>query len=82
MKYQSKNAGSLSDGKKVVGEKHIFYQQDKAYFHSQTHINLEATDVEEILSAMMDKMGETFSNYQKLVQADISKKCYDWKFTP
>ena len=30
--------------------------QDKAYFHSDTHINIESTDVKEILAAMINKI--------------------------
>ena len=38
--------------------------QDKAYFHSDTHINLESTDVKEILAKVILSILEKISNYQ------------------
>ena len=39
--------------------------QDKAYFHSDTHINLESTDVKEILAKVILSILEKISIYQK-----------------
>ena len=39
--------------------------QDKAYFHSDTHINLESTDVKEILDKIIHNILEKISIYQK-----------------
>ena len=41
------------------------YIQDKAYFQSKTHINLKATDVKEILAAMIKKILQGIYIYQK-----------------
>ena len=41
-----------------------FTVQDKAYFHSDTHINLESTDVKEILAKVILSILEKISNYQ------------------
>ena len=39
--------------------------QDKAYFHSDTHINLESTDVKEILANVIHTILEKISIYQQ-----------------
>ena len=39
--------------------------QDKAYFHSDTHINIESTDVKEILAAMINKIIYQIGKYQQ-----------------
>ena len=39
--------------------------QDKAYFHSDTHINLESTDVKEIFTEVIHTILEKISIYQK-----------------
>ena len=39
--------------------------QDKAYFHSDTYINLESTDVKEILAAVIYKILEKIGDYQQ-----------------
>ena len=39
--------------------------QDKAYFHSDTHINIESTDVKEILAAMINKIINQIGKYQQ-----------------
>ena len=39
--------------------------QDKAYFHSDTHINLAATDVKQILAVMIKKIIDSIEVYQK-----------------
>ena len=41
------------------------YIQDKAYFHSDTYINLESTDVKEILMKVIRKILEKISIYLK-----------------
>ena len=50
---------------KSKGESKTIYEQDKAYFHSQTHINLEKTDVKVILSQMLIEILGNLINYQK-----------------
>ena len=42
-----------------------FTIQDKAYFHSDTYINLESTDVKEILSIVIHNILEKISKYQQ-----------------
>ena len=42
----------------------INFEQDKAYFHSQTHINLQKTDVKVILSQMLREIIGNLINYQ------------------
>ena len=42
-----------------------FTVQGKAYFHSDTHINLESTDVKEILTEVIHTILEKISIYQK-----------------
>ena len=39
--------------------------QDKAYFRSETYINLEATDVKEILSKMVVEILNKIAAYQR-----------------
>ena len=39
-------------------------RQDKAYFHSQTYINLEKTDVKRILFGRMYEIHDDILNYQ------------------
>ena len=48
---------------KIKGKTKIIFNQDKSYFHSETHINLEKTDEKVILSIMIDEIMENFSNY-------------------
>ena len=43
----------------------ILYQQDKAYFHSHTYINLEKTDVKVLLKEMIKEILDNLSIYQK-----------------
>lgn len=42
-------------GKKGGNDKISITVQGQAYFHSDTHINLESTDVKEILAKMISK---------------------------
>lgn len=42
-----------------------FFVQERAYFHSQTHISLEATDVKELLSRVIYEILYKFGTYQK-----------------
>ena len=49
---------------KIVNKEKIVFQQDKAYFHSDTYINIESTDVKEILAAMIYKILENIGEYQ------------------
>ena len=50
---------------KSKGESKTIYERDKAYFHSQTHINLEKTDVKVILSQMLIEIVGNLIKYQK-----------------
>ena len=50
---------------KSKGESKITFIQDNAYFHSETHINLEKTDVKVILSRMLREIMENLAIYQK-----------------
>ena len=49
---------------KSKGESKISFEQDNAYFHSQSHINLEKTDVKVILSQMLKEIIGNLINYQ------------------
>ena len=51
--------GKSSDGKTSLSI------QDKAYFNSETHINLESTDVKEILIRVIHSIIEKIAIYQK-----------------
>ena len=48
-------------GKMASDGKLSFTVQDKAYFHSDTHINLESTDVKEILNEVIHTILEKIS---------------------
>ena len=50
---------------KTKGESKISFDHDNAYFHSQTHINLEKTDVKVILSQMLREILIKLAVYQK-----------------
>ena len=50
---------------KVKGKSKINFSQDKAYFQSETHINLEKTDVKVILSPMLREIMEKLADYQR-----------------
>ena len=43
----------------------IIFNQDKAYFNSETHINLDKTDVKVILSQMLKEIMVILANYQR-----------------
>ena len=49
----------------MTGNVKDFKVQDKAFFHSDTHINLESTDVKEILAKVILSILEKISIYQK-----------------
>ena len=51
--------GKTSDGKSSLSI------QDKAYFNSETHINLESSDVKEILTEVIRSIIEKIEVYQK-----------------
>ena len=51
--------GKSSDGKTSL------FIQDKAYFNSETHINLESSDVKEILTEVIRSIIEKIEVYQK-----------------
>ena len=50
---------------KSKGKSKINFDQDKAYFQSETHINLEKTDVKVILSRMLREIMINLADYQK-----------------
>ena len=43
----------------------IIFNQDKAYFHSETYENLELIDVKVILSQMLKEIMVSLANYQR-----------------
>ena len=49
---------------KVKGISKINFSEDKAYFQSQIHINLEKTDVKVILSRMLRESMINLADYQ------------------
>ena len=49
---------------KVKGKSKINFSEDKAYFQSETHINLEKTDVKVILSQMLREIMIKLAHYQ------------------
>ena len=59
---------------KTKGESKISFDHDNAYFHSQTHINLEKTDVKVILSDVKRNFDKIGCLSKKKVQVGISKK--------
>ena len=50
---------------KSKGKSKISFDQDKTYFQSQIHINLEKTDVKVILSRMLREIMINLADYQK-----------------
>ena len=50
---------------KSKGKSKINFSQDKAYFQSETHINLEKADVKVILSRMLREIMEKLADYQR-----------------
>ena len=50
---------------KTKRETKINFNKDKAYFQSETHINLEKTDVKLILSQMLKEIMVNLANYQR-----------------
>ena len=50
---------------KSKGKSKINFDRDKAYFQSQTHINLEKTDVKVILSRMLREIMVNLADYQR-----------------
>ena len=50
---------------KSKGKSKINFSQDKTYFQSETHINLEKTDVKVILSRMLREIMEKLVDYQR-----------------
>ena len=51
--------------KMTSDDKSSLIVQDKAYFHSDTHINLESTDVKEILTEVIHTILEKIGIYQQ-----------------
>ena len=52
-------------GKNEVGSKVNFVVQDKAYFHSETHINIKSTNVKDLLTSIVKEIIEKFDIYQQ-----------------
>ena len=70
----------------IMEQKHIekrktIITQDKAYFNSETYINLESADVKAILSQMIKKFWKEFVFIKEMVQVGILKKYSVLKFT-
>ena len=51
--------------KQDVEKRKTIFIQDRAYFQSESHINLEATDVKELLSKMIYEILNKIALYQK-----------------
>ena len=49
----------------VIDKSKTIFKQAKAYFHSETHINLEATDGKEIVSKMIYEILNKIATYQR-----------------
>lgn len=50
---------------KSFDKKKIIYKQDKSYFHSETYINVEATNVKETLFGMIFEILDRIATYQR-----------------
>ena len=59
MKWNNKLLKNQKENQKIN------FSQDKAYFQSETHINLEKTDVKVILSRMLREIMEKLADYQR-----------------
>ena len=57
----------MCNGKKIIektkGKSKISFEQDKAYFQSETYVNLEKTDMKVILSRMLREIIEKLAVY-------------------
>ena len=51
--------------KEEFDDKHIIKIQDKAYFHSDTYINLKSTDVKDLLKKIISNITEKINIYQQ-----------------
>ena len=51
--------------KEEIDDKHIFKFQDKAYFHSDTYINLKLTNVKDLLKKIISNITEKIYIYQQ-----------------
>lgn len=50
---------------KRLEKRKTIFTQDRSYFHSETYINVEATDVKEILFGMIYEMLDRITTYQR-----------------
>lgn len=66
--------------KQDVEKRKTIFTQDKAYFQSETHINLEATDVKELLSRMIYEILNKIATYQKNGSGWYSKEVLNLDF--
>ena len=57
---------------KLIDEKKTIFKQDKFYFHSETYINVEVTNVKEILFGMIYEILDKIASYQR--------NCSGWYF--
>ena len=48
-----------------IDDKHIYKFQDKAYFHSDTYINLKSTNVKDLLKKIISNITEKINIYQQ-----------------
>ena len=65
----------LSKDKGVVG-----LNEDKAYFNSGTHVNLESTNVEKLIDKCVKKIIKDLEIFQKMEVDGILKKWFNLKF--
>ena len=49
----------------LIDKKKTFFKQDKSYLHSETYINVEATDVKEILFGMIYEILNKIAAFQR-----------------
>ena len=59
--------------KMIVDDWKVGFIQDKAYFHSGTFINLEATDVKEVLSKMLKEILNGIATYEGILLHSTSR---------
>ena len=64
---------------KSKGESKISYDNDNAYFHSRTHVNLEKTDVKVILKEMIIEILGNLIIYQKKRFRLVFQRSYQFR---
>lgn len=61
-------------------EKMLFTVQDKAYFCSDSHINLQSTDEKELMAKVIQSILNKIITYQKMEVVGILKKFFILRF--